>query len=64
LTYSCVTKFKAGIFHLLCLLPLPFYLLNVKNIHTPPNHGINYLSKLTHKRPHIPDNYTHPTRPG
>jgi hypothetical protein len=44
---SCVSKFEAGIFHLLCLLPLPFYLLNAKNIHTPSNHGIDYLSKLT-----------------
>jgi hypothetical protein len=40
---SCVPKFEADIFHL-CLLPLPFRLLNAKNIHTPPNHGIDYLS--------------------
>jgi hypothetical protein len=37
----CVPKFEAGIFHLLCLLPLPFRLLNAKNIYTPPNYGIN-----------------------
>jgi hypothetical protein len=53
---------EAGIFHLLCLLPLPFCLLNVKNIHTSPNHDIDYLSKLTRKRPYISGTYTHPTR--
>jgi hypothetical protein len=30
-------------------LPLPFHLLNAKNIHTPPNYSIDYLSKLTRK---------------
>jgi hypothetical protein len=45
-------------------LPLSFRLLNVKNIHTPPNHGIDYLSKLTCKRPYIPSTYTHPSRLG
>jgi hypothetical protein len=59
---SCVPKFEAGIFHLLYLLPLPFCLLNAKNIHPPPNHGIDYHSKLTRKRPYISGTYMHPTR--
>jgi hypothetical protein len=59
-----VPKFEVGIFHLLRLLPLPFRLLNAKNIHTPPNHSTDYLSKLTRKRPYIPGTYTQPTRLG
>jgi hypothetical protein len=44
-----VPKFEASIFYLLRLLPLSFRLLNAKNIHTPPNYSIDYLSKLTRK---------------
>jgi hypothetical protein len=59
---SCVPKFEAGIFYFICLLPLSFRVLNVNNIHTSPNHGIDYLSKLIRKRHYIPGTYTHPTR--
>jgi hypothetical protein len=59
---ACVPNFEAGIFHLLCLLPLPFHLLNVKNIHMSLNRGIDYLLKLTCKQPYILGTYKHPTR--
>jgi hypothetical protein len=43
---------------------VPFHLLNAKNIHMPPNHGIDYLLKLTRKRPYISGTYMHSTRLG
>jgi hypothetical protein len=59
---TILTKLEVSIFHLICVLPLPFRLLNIKNIHTLPNYSIDYLLKLTYKRSYILYTYTQPTK--